>query len=264
MYDQHEVEVADEITNQDESGTEELLTDADLGLSEEVDAPITDDDLSQYGAEVEENPWAWTEGLDPEKVKKTYNKFTPEWEAAKRDREEAERMRAELEAERQRFAEEIRFGRLVEEDERFRNHVLAFDPSAAQEGEDAGALALRRVQEMEAAIAAERELADVHKWAADNGMPEFSDQELIAHAIQSGIPSLMTAYRDKFFDAAAEAKKQKALADIKKSRGAAVVTKTAGESKAQKVYSEDAIAAMSDADFQKNLPDILSFFKGRK
>ena len=249
-------DIIDPITNADD-GAEDYFDpeESDFAPSEEViEEVVAEDDIEQYGAEEQDDPWAWTKDLDPEKVKRTWTKFTPEWEAVKRERDE-------LEQARQSFADEIRLGQMVTEDERLAQYLAAYDPYSQQEGEDAAELALRRVQELEARTMAERELADVHRWAADNGMPEFSDQDLIAHAMQAGIPSLMTAYRDKYFDAAAEARKNAALADIKRSRGAKSVPTSAGATRSAKTFTPKSIESMSEAEFEKHLPDILASYR---
>lgn len=262
MNDENDLsEPMDETTTQDVDVIEEPPMMEDLTATEEVESDTAEDDLSQYGAEVEEDPWDWVKELDPEKVRRTWDKFTPEWEATKRGREELARLREEFEA-------EIRFGKMVNEDPMLADYLSKYDPYAKQEDEDAAAYAARLAQEAvamtreaQSRAEAERELSEVRKWAAENGMPDFDDRELIEYALQNRIPSFMTAYKDRYFEAASEAKKNKALADIKKSRGAATVTKPGGESKTQKVFTEDAIAKMTDAEFSKNLPDILSFFK---
>lgn len=241
---------------------EAVETDAEV--IPEADETVGAEEDERYGADEQEDPWSWAKELEPAKVEKTWKRFSSELETVKRRERELEELEKSLQPARELYE-------LSQRDERFLEHLRAYDPARPQEGEDPAQVALliaeqakKEIQQERERARIEREFDDVRSWAKGEGYPEPDEVELLTYARENAIGNLKAAYRDKFFDDISEAKKKRALDDIKRSKNAQTVTQTASGDKSKPAYSEDDLANMSDAEFQKNFADIFKSLSGKR
>lgn len=233
MYENDEGFEQDEMMMDDSEMIDESMGDGDEYI-EDV-AEEADDD----------NPWSWAEGQDPEKIRNTWEKFTNEWEATRKEREE-------LAPYKELYDE-------IQSDAGLQAHIRDYfnrEKTPLDELEEVK----RGLEETRFQIETERELEDVRKYANQEGLPEFDTKELLSHAAKGNFGNLKAAYRDLFFDEIREASRNQAFDDVKKLKGKAVPKVGAGEVAKASKFSEDDLANMSEEEFIKNYGTISKQF----
>jgi len=237
----------------DDLGTDDLeFEDDDMDFEDDDDVIETDDDVEVE--ESDEDPWSWAkeEGVDPNAVKKTWNQYTQTREEALRERDEATRLRQELEP----------FMKLRDEIMEDPGLVKAIDNYFANERP-----ADREIQDVKSELMAvknqimtERELADVQGWVSSQGYPPVKDEEVLRHAVENGIANLKSAYKDLMFETIQDMKADKMAKGIQRSRGAKSTRTKKTDSGKPRISTSD-ISTMSDDDFIKNYDKLLEKYK---
>lgn len=184
-----------------------------------------------------DNPWGWAEGQDPEKIRKTWEKFTPEWERIKKMEEELTPFR--------QMAEEI------QGDPNLQALLRNYYANGADEGTKTEALA-SELEALKNQMTIKDELGELRSMVEQNSMPEFDQRELLEFAAKGGYPNLETAYKMMKFDEIRQASEDSAYENVKKSKGASVPKVNSKERSVKRSYTEADLAAMSDEDFIKN------------
>jgi|OpeIllAssembly_1097287.scaffolds.fasta_scaffold15213_2 hypothetical protein len=201
----------------------------------------------------EGNPWAWAEGLDPEDVAKTYQKFTQKTQNLSTQEREVQRMRDEL----------APLNKLRDQLEQDPGLVMAIERYFATQGQDPQSELAEVKQELanvKTSLVIDKEMADVARWVRKEGLPAFDEDELLEYATSNRILNLKAAYRDMNFDRVQNLKAEQLTEDIKRGRGAAVPKTRRADKSGPKKFTEDDIANMSEDEFKKNFAEIYESF----
>lgn len=188
-------------------------------------------------------------GYSPAQLEKSHTRFTQELEAVKAEAKE-------LQPYRQLKEMMDEDPRIVAALERVLNEPL--------EGEDEVDVLRKKLSTMESSIATEKELTALHKYVSERGYDDFSDDEVIKHAIQNNLGSLRAAYHDMSFDKVTESVRERTLGEVKKGQAAKTVTTTAGAVKNTPTFTEKDIEAMTPAEFEQNRPAILAYYDSKR
>lgn len=231
-------------------GTEDFAGDDELDYEEgeEYEAEEFEE------AEDDDDPYAWIKEAGEDNVKKTWTQYTQTREEALQEKREAERLRAELEP----------IAKLKEEimaDPGLVAAIQDYMTSGDRPAEREVAEIKQQLTGMQQQIMTEKELNELHRWAEEKGYPDFSDQELLQHAVANRIGNLRAAYSDMNIDAIQNAKADKVVSGIKRSKGAKTL-KTKGEASRKSKFTEADIATMSKEDFIKNYDAIMEVYAG--
>lgn len=222
---------------------------ADDGDEYEVDDDEYDeDDGDEEYDDDEDDQWGWAKGEDPRNIQKTWNQYTQTREEVLAERQEAQKMRQELEPFLKLREEIMADPGLVEVIDNYYKTARPVD----RELHDVK----NEMQALKSQIMTERELQNVHGWAAENGYPEVDDSDILRHAIENGIANLQSAYKDLMFEELQEYKAQKLANGIKRSRGAKSVKTKKPQGGKRSINAGD-VYSMSDDDFIDNYEELL-------
>jgi hypothetical protein len=230
-----------EVIEDVEDDTFEDDTDEDI-VEDEVD-----DDVDEEDEDEDDDPWKWTkeEGLDPNKVQKTWKQYTQTRQELSREAEELapfKKLKDEILADP---------GLVKVIDEYYKNGRPVERDLADVKEEMLG---------LKNQIATERELADVQGWISKSDYPAAKDEAILRYAVENGIPNLKAAYKDMMFEKIQDRKADKVVAGIKKSKGAQSPTTKKPSAGTAKVTKSD-IYNMSDEDFIKNYDKIVDRYQ---
>lgn len=200
-------------------------------------------------AEEEDDPWAWAKGEDPEKVRKTWSRFTQELETVK----ERERR---LEQEDRALDRYRAIAKEIESDPGLVEVIQGYMEKGATPEAQLQNMRQELLQ-LQTQVQVQREITDLHKTVAAKGLPDFDDEDLVRHAIDIGAPSMEVAYKDLMFDVAQEKRVNGVVKDIKKSRGAQAPKSSKEGGEVKKGFSTVEIANMSEEEFLKNYDAIM-------
>lgn len=198
--------------------------------------------------DAQDDPWAWTQGLEPAHVRKTWEQYT--------------QTREELLAEKKRLEPLREIAEAFESDPEFAQHVLSYGRrrEEAMTAEEQARAAMERVKSLEFALSTKAALADLHTRVVGNGWPDFDDAELLEAAATHRIADLEAAYlklnKDAIFNAI---KKGVEAAEVDKKK--AKVETRAKADVAKSTYTQEDIAKMSDEEFERNYDAILASFR---
>jgi len=198
--------------------------------------------------ESDDDPWSWAKDLDPGSVKKTWTQYTQTRDEVLREKDEAAKVRQELEPFMKLKDEILADPGLVKVIDDYYKNGRPVD----REMQDVKS----EMQNLKSQIMTERELADVKAWAREQGYPDVEDSKVLKHAIDNNIANLKSAYKDMMFDELQEFKANKLQEGIKRSRSAAS-PKTGKPVDGKRKFSTKDIYSMSDEDFIKNYDGIL-------
>jgi hypothetical protein len=238
-------ESSDDSVDIDDIGGDEDTEDVDYDSDDDYD----DDEYEEEEDDDEDDPWQWAKDEDPKNIEKTWKQYTQTREEVLRERAEAQSMRQELEPFVKLRDEIMADPGLVEVIDNYYANSRPVDRELAD--------VKNEMMGLKSQIMTERELADVHGWASEQGYPEVDDSDILRHAIENGIANLKSAYKDLMFEELQEFKAQKLTKDIRRSKGAKA-TKTAKPQGGKRGVSTKDIYSMSDDDFIKNYESVLS------
>lgn len=232
--------------NDDDGG--DYDTDDGDEYEEADDDDYDEDDDEEYDDDDEDDPWSWAQGEDPRNIEKTWRQYTQTREEVLAERQEAQRMRQELEPFLKLREEIMADPGLVEVIDNYYKTARPVDRELSD--------VKNEMQALKSQIMTERELQNVHSWAAENGYPEVDDADILRHAIENGIANLQSAYKDLMFEELQEYKAEQLARGIKKSRGAKS-TKTKKPQGGKRNANAGDIYSMSDEDFINNYEELL-------
>ena len=184
-----------------EETNEEVVETPDGADDETKEEPETPP--AEGGNEGTPDPWAWAEGQDPDKVRKTWEKFTESWEETKR---EADRLAPLRELEND-----------LRENPALQQHIVNFY-QAAENGrspEQQIEELAKEVNTFKRNVAIEREMEELKVTVKNQGWPDFEEIEVLKHAATSGAGSLAMAYKDMNLDKIVEAERTKLEGKLK-------------------------------------------------
>jgi hypothetical protein len=242
-------EFVDEAVDTEESGDDFGYTADELAMfSNDNQEPVeTEEVASEEPVEAEsESPWDWAKDADPDKVRKTWEKFTDEWGKL-----------AEIEKQYQPYME---LANEIQSNPELAQHLMSFYERERTPLDELQGLK-SEMQALRESMSIKESLEDLHKYVAqDEALPEVDDRELLEYAAQNGIRDLMTAYRNMTYDVVRQNSEQRAYDKIKKTKGAAVPkVGTADKAKAGTI-TQKAIDKMTDEEFANRYDEIAEFY----
>ena len=208
----------------------------DDAIDTEVDTGGSDDVVTDA-----DNPWAWADGLDPQKIAKTWNGYTKNQQELAKEKEELTpiaELRDEIMGNPELQAHLRKF---------YENQANGVDPTAKEL-----ATLKEKMQGLESQITVKAETAELEKYVKDEGLPTFEADNIIAHAAKNGFSSLKAAYRDLMFDDIRQSAEDGAYDKIKQTMGAAIPKVGNADKRSNKTFSSSDLETMSDEDFEKN------------
>jgi len=232
----------------DEDLDVDVVDDDDFEDDFEDDDDVGVDDSVDDVGDSEDDPWSWAKDADPEAVKKTWNQYTQTREEVLREKDEAVKLRQELEPFMKLRDEIMEDPGLVKVIDSYFENARPAD----RELQDVKS----ELMSVKNQIMTERELADVNSWVSSQGYPSVDDQEILKHAVENGIANLKSAYKDLMFEKIQDIKADKMTEGIKRSKGAKSVRTKKTDTGKRQVSAKD-VYTMSDEEFIKNYDKLL-------
>jgi hypothetical protein len=219
--------------------------------NEMLETDVTEDvieDVGEGGGEEDivtdaDNPWAWADGLDPEKIAKTWNGYTQNQQALAKEREELTPIM------------ELRDEILA--DEKLQAHLRNYYEGKADAPElELGALR-SELTSLKTDMMVEREIGSLTKFVKDEGLPAFDKEELVKYAAKGNYPSLEDAYKSLKFDEIRQSVEEGTYNKIKQTKGNAIPKVGAADKRTTGGAALQDLLSGSDEDFIKNYDEIL-------
>lgn len=230
IYDGPEADTAPEDTPEVE---DEPLGDEPEAVEEDEDTP---------SPELDPEFLEWVRDKDPSAVRKTFDKFTNEWE---RVREEAKGLEPIREL-RDALAQDPALAAWIE---RYYN-----SEDATPEVQDARVESIeKRLNDFQLMVSTERELESIHAMAQKENLPDFDDGELLDFAASNRIGKLDVAYKAMKADEIAEARVKAREAEIKANAKAKVETRPKGAGAGSGPVTAADLERMTDAEFLEHM-----------
>lgn len=199
------------------------------------------------GETIELDPWESLKekGYDPEKLEKSFTRFTQELEGVK--------------AKEKDLLPYQQLKQMMDDDPRL---LSAIEKALNEplEGEDEVDVLRRELNSLKTNMATEREVGSLREYVSGKDYPEFDEREVINYAIKHNLGSLKAAYNDMNLDAIVEAERGKTLGELKRGQNARSVTASAGTQKGAPTFSQEQIASMSSKEFMENRTAIYAYY----
>lgn len=237
----------------DLEGNEQEVEEVDPGGEPEANAPegVTGEEepSEEESPDGGSDPWAWAADEDPEKVRKTWTRFTQELETVKERERRLEQEDRALD----------RYRAIAKEIESDPGLVQVIQDYMQKGGTPEAQLESMRQElvTLQTQVQVQRELNVLHKTVVEKGLPDFQDEDLVRHAVEINAPTMELAYKDMMFDAAQKKRVDKVVGGIKKSRGAVPPKSGREAGSVQQGFTVADISKMSEEEFLKNYDGIM-------
>ena len=221
--------------------SEELLNDDGIDEVDETNLDSGGDVVTDA-----DNPFAWADGLDPNKIQKTWTNYT-------KDREEFLRKQKDWEDESKPILE---LRDEIMNNPELQAHLRKFYDGDVDKTANQLDILKNKISELETGFTVKEELSDLKSYVGSEGLPEYDQRELLEYAAKGNYPTLQDAYKSLKFDEIRQSAEERAYDNVKKTRGASIPKIGKGNERENKTFTEKDLATMSDEDFIANYAQI--------
>jgi len=228
----------DEGVSMEEAGIDgaEYEVDDSGEIGEEIPFEADEADTAEEVDEGEDNPWSWVDekGVTPDVVRDSFENFTKKTQA--------------LSAKEAELAPYVELMEELNADAALQQVIRDYYASGQTPDKEIANLS-QELRTMQTQIALDAEFKELRDYVNAEGLPAFDDEEVLAYAVEEGLPSMAAAYKAMTYDDARKSARASLEKDIKKGKGAAVPKSGRGDSAGVTRPTIDDVAGMSEEDF---------------